>query len=146
MALSDVSFTDLDGNSILSIVDGVGEPSFVTAIEGLESNAVEVVTLMATTIFDQGYDGKTINVQGTASVTYIDQIPGARRRQLKTEEIQQFALKIVVGGNESTQQTYSHHWAFTNQNQAIGAAIDSLCIGELLLVSLRRKAVSNLHQ
>jgi hypothetical protein len=143
-ALSDVSFTDSDGNSILSIVDGVGEPSFVTAIEGLESNAVDVATLMATTIFDQGYGGKTINVQGTVSVTYIDQTPGARRRQLKTEEIQQFALKIVVGGNESTQQTDSHHWAFTNQNQAIGAVVASLCIGGLLLVSFRRKAVNTL--
>jgi hypothetical protein len=117
-SLNDVSFTDLEGNPILGITDASGEPSYVTAINGIDSKEVDVSTMMATTIFDQGYGGTTINVQGTVSVTYVDQA-SHRRRQLETEETKPFAFKIAVGETAVQQEsTY-----YTNSAKPAGNPI-----------------------
>eukprot|EP00804_Cyclotella_cryptica_P023544 CCRYP_012157-RB/>CCRYP_012157-RB protein AED:0.47 eAED:1.00 QI:0/0/0/1/0/0/2/0/295 len=97
--LYNVSFNDLDGKPILGIVNSAGEPSFVTSITGLDSKSVNVATLMATTIYDQGYGGTTITVQGTVAVTYINANSGRRRHLTYVEESQPFALKVAVGGD-----------------------------------------------
>jgi hypothetical protein len=101
--LNNVSFTDLNGNAILEIVDSNGDPSFVTSIAGLDSKSVDVATMLATTIYDQGYGGTIINVRGTVSVTYIDAILPSNRRQLKRTEESPFAVRIVLGGNADEQ-------------------------------------------
>jgi ssDNA-binding replication factor A large subunit len=130
---SGVSFKDSDGNSILGIVDDSGEPSFLTTVAGLDSKSVDVATMMATTIFDQGYGGKTINVQGNVSVTYIDQTISSRRRQLQREESQPFALQLVVGEDSSEQGVLSSFPAISNG--VIGAVVAVLAIGGLVLIS-----------
>ncbi len=104
--LNNVSFSDMNGNAILDIIDSNGVPSFVTSIAGLNSKLVDVATMMATTIYDQGYSGTTINVQGTVSVTYINAILPSSRRQLKRTEESPFAVQIVVG-ESTTEQTDS---------------------------------------
>eukprot|EP00956_Cyclotella_meneghiniana_P002322 scaffold2614_cov85-Cyclotella_meneghiniana.AAC.2 len=116
--LSDVYFTDIDGNPILNIIDASGEASFVTTIAGLESNAVYVATMMTTTIYDQGYGGTTINVQGTVSVTYID--PESRRKLKAVEKKQPFTVKLVVADTTALED-YSKSASETNKNKAIGA-------------------------
>lgn len=134
-SLDNVSFSDLDGNPILGITDSAGEPSFVTTLNGLDSKEVDVATMMTTTIFDQGYGGTTIKVQGTVSVTYIDQPPNARRRQLKTEEIQPFTLKISVGESATQAETYYDRSATPAGNIAIGAIIAGVAIVGLVVIS-----------
>lgn len=135
-SLKDVSFTDLDGIPILGITDSIGEPSFVTNIDGLETKEVDVSTMMATTIFDQGFGGSTINVQGTVSVTYIDQAPDARRRQLKTEETQPFAIKIAVGESDTQAELYYSNSAAPAGNPGIGAIIAGITIVGLVVISV----------
>jgi hypothetical protein len=112
-SLHNVSFNALDGNPILEIVDSAGKPSFVTSISGLDSKSVDVATMMATTIYDQGYGGTTITVQGTVSVTYINANLGRKRRLQSLEEIQPFALKVAVGRNMSqddqNSSSFIHH-------------------------------------
>jgi hypothetical protein len=92
----------LDGNPIVGVTDASGKPSFVTAINGINSKEVDVSTMMVTTIFDQGYGGTTINVQGIVSVTYVDQA-NRRRRQLEAVERRPVALKIAVGDTDIQQ-------------------------------------------
>jgi hypothetical protein len=135
-SLNDVSFTDLEGNAILGITDASGEPSFVTVIDGIDSKEVDVATKMATTIFDQGYGGTTINVQGSVSVTYVDQAIG-NRRQLKTEESQPFAFKIAVGETavEETETYYSNSTALSG-NVVVGVIIAGVAVVGLVLVSV----------
>ncbi|KAL7517189.1 hypothetical protein ACHAWX_002135 [Stephanocyclus meneghinianus] len=99
--LNNVSFTDLNGNAILEIIDSNGDPSFVTSIAGLDSKSVDVATMMATTIYDQGYGGTTINVRGTVLVTYVNVILPSNRRQLKRTEESPFAVQIVVGDEQT---------------------------------------------
>ena len=119
--LNNVSFSDLNGNAILDIIDSNGDPSFVTSIAGLDSKSVDVATMMATTIYDQGYGGTTITVQGTVSVTYVDAILPSSRRQLKYTEESPFAVQIVVGESADDQTDsrdrssarFMHHALFT---------------------------------
>ena len=98
--LNDVSFTDTAGNPILEIIDTNGQPSFVTSISGLHTKSTDVSTMMASTIYDQGYGGTTINVYGTISVEYINT---GRRRQLQDmdSESKPFALAIQIADDES---------------------------------------------
>jgi hypothetical protein len=117
---NDVSFTDLNGNPILEIIDSNGDPSFVTSVAGLNSKSVDIATLMATTIFDQGYGGTIINVRGTVSVTYINAAP-VRRRQLKhVEESQPFDLQIFVGQKASRQNALEGSNSAPLLNRALG--------------------------
>jgi hypothetical protein len=82
---------------------------------------VDVATMMATTIYDQGYGGTTITVQGTVSVTYVDAILPSSRRQLKYTEESPFAVRIVVGESADDQTDsrdrssarFMHHALFT---------------------------------
>jgi hypothetical protein len=111
----------MNGNAIIDIIDSNGVPSFVTLIAGLNSKLVDVATMMATTIYDQGYSGTTINVQGTVSVTYINAILPSSRRQLKRTEESPFAVQIVVGESTTEQTdspnpnpaTFLHHAMFS---------------------------------
>ena len=98
--LNDVSFTDTAGNPILEIIDTNGQPSFVTSISGLHTKSTDVSTMMASTIYDQGYGGTTINVYGTISVEYMNT---GRRRQLQDmdSESKPFALAIQIADDES---------------------------------------------
>lgn len=130
--MSDVYFTDIDGNPILNIIDASGEASFVTTIAGLESNAVDVATMMTTTIYDQGYGGTTINVQGTVSVTYIHQ--ESRRKLKAVEKKQPFTVKLVVA-DTSALEDYSKSASETNKNKAIGAVVAILFVAALVLIS-----------
>eukprot|EP00804_Cyclotella_cryptica_P005164 CCRYP_014226-RA/>CCRYP_014226-RA protein AED:0.46 eAED:0.46 QI:0/-1/0/1/-1/1/1/0/190 len=130
--LNDVTFTDLNGNPILEIIDSNGEPSFVTSVAGLDSKSVDIATLMATIIYDQGYGGTIINVRGTVSVTYINAAP-VRRRQLKhMEETQPFDLQIFVGEKASTQNALEGSNAAPLLKRALGA-VATVAIGTVLI-------------
>jgi hypothetical protein len=105
--LKDVSFTDSMGNNILGIVDTSGQPSFISAINGINSRSVDVSTMMASTIYDQGYAGDVITVRGTVLVSYIT---AGRRRQLRhtiEQEQQPFSLLISVADETDDDSTES---------------------------------------
>eukprot|EP00804_Cyclotella_cryptica_P005163 CCRYP_014224-RA/>CCRYP_014224-RA protein AED:0.44 eAED:0.44 QI:0/-1/0/1/-1/1/1/0/269 len=127
--LNNVSFTDLNGNAILDIVDSNGDPSFVTSIAGLDSKAVDVATLMATTIYDQGYGGTTINVQGTVSVTYVNAALPSNRRQLKRTDESPFAVQIVVGENADEQTSSRDPSSATNLHHALFRIAPAFVVG-----------------
>ena len=130
--LKDVSFTDLSGNPILEIIDSNGEPSFISSVAGLNSKSVDVATLMATTIYDQGYGGTTINVKGSVSVTYI-KANSARRRQLKyIEENQPFALWIFLGENVNKENAFEGSNSVALLNRAV-ATVATVVLGTVFL-------------
>jgi hypothetical protein len=96
----------------------------VTAIDGINSKEVDVSIMMVTTIFDQGYGGTTINVQGIVSVTYVDQA-NRRRRQLEAVERRPFALKIAVEDTD-IQQTETY---YTNSVEPAGIVVGVIIAG-----------------
>ena len=126
--LSEVSFTDSAGNPILGIVGSTGEPSFVTAITGLNSKAVDISTMLVTTIFDQGFGGTTINVQGTVSLAYVDFVPNARRRNLQGQEKEDQPFSLQINLEDVTSQN-----DYSTVNKAVGATVAVLCILGLVL-------------
>jgi hypothetical protein len=135
-SLNNVSFTDLNGNPIVGVIDASGKPSFVTAIDGINSKEVDVSTMMVTTIFDQGYGGTTINVQGTVSVTYVNQA-NRRRRQLEAVERRPFALKIAVKDTDIQQtETYYTNSAEPARNPVVGVIIAGVAVVGIVVVSV----------
>ena len=129
--LKEVSFTDTAGNPILGIVDSTGAPSFVTAVTGLDSKSVDISTMMITTIFDQGFGGTTITVQGTVSLDYLDFVPNARRRNLQGQEKedQPFSLQLKLE-DITSQDDYAKQ---ATVNKAVGGVVAALSILGLVL-------------
>ena len=139
--LQDVSFTDSNGNEILGIVDSIGDPSFVTTIAGLDSKSVDVSTMMATAIYDQGFGGSTINLQGTVSVSYVN----AGRRQLLQHVEQQnrpFALSVVVAGDKESEAAKSNPTGLEEidyQSYVMYGVIPVMLIGGLAYVFINEQ-------
>jgi hypothetical protein len=135
-ALNDVLFTDLDGNFILDIIDNVGEPSYVTTVGGLGSKSVDVATMLVSDIFDRGFGGTSINVRGTASITYVDEEPTPFTRRLKHTAESPFVFQVVVGDITNPQPVADDSNSASVLPQVSGGVIAGLVIVGIVIASI----------
>lgn len=92
--------------------------------------------MLVSDIFDRGFGGTSINVRGTASITYVDEEPTPFTRRLKHTAESPFVFQVVVGDITNPQPVADDSNSASVLPQVSGGVIAGLVIVGIVIASI----------